>query len=169
MRLYPTSLEGFTIPEDSTRPRLTTLVSILSFSHPDPCSYPVTVLLSVSDKPALPIPTSIRVPRFPSPQLSSFKPHRALPCPVCCCTSPLRPRPLRGRVHFRLSSALFPLSDWLQLPDGAGPEPGGGRGGIWSSPRPLLVARVGGASYWPRPYSGGAVLAGGGTEAESRT
>lgn len=40
MRLYPTSLEGFTIPEDSTRPRLTTLVSILFLFPPRPLFLP---------------------------------------------------------------------------------------------------------------------------------
>lgn len=41
MRLYPTSLEGFTIPEDSTRPRLTTLVSILFLFPPRPLFLPL--------------------------------------------------------------------------------------------------------------------------------
>lgn len=43
---YPHQSQGFTIPGDSTHPRLTTLVSILFlFPTPSPCST-LTVLLS---------------------------------------------------------------------------------------------------------------------------
>ena len=78
MRLCPTSIEGFIIPEDSTRPRITTLVSILFLFPPRPLFLPLDCPPSVPDKPALPTPTSIRVPRLPSPSSQLFK---IPPCP----------------------------------------------------------------------------------------